>query len=389
MKKVLYITTALLIALFTSCSSEAEDSGLSKDASSGSPSDSSGGDGGGNGGNSQAGIVTAGEWNDLYNWDFWTNLMNEETYSGKQEYWGFYTKNRVSISVENNKTAVVNAKVELKKDDTTIWSTKTDNFGKAELWIGLVQESTIDISTYSLFVNDTKIDAPLKLYKDGINTVELTSNTPKSDRVELSFIVDATGSMSDEINFLKDDLLDVIQKVKAKDENLNIYTSSVFYRDSGEDYVVKHSDFTNDVNSTINYIKQQSANGGGDYPEAVHSGLDRAINELQWSNTARTRLAFLILDAPPHYNTPVVESIKSSIKNAAEKGIKLIPVAASGVNKETEFLLRFFSISTNGTYVFITNDSGVGNDHIEATVGDYQVEKLNDLMVRLITKYSE
>ena len=50
--------------------------------------------------------------------------------------------------------------------------------------------------------------------------------------------------------------------------------------------------------------------------------------------------------------------------------------------------MRFFSITTNSTYVFITNDSGIGNDHLIASVGEYQVENLNDLMVRIITKYS-
>jgi len=45
-------------------------------------------------------------------------------------------------------------------------------------------------------------------------------------------------------------------------------------------------------------------------------------------------------------------------------------------------------MATNGTYVFITDDSGIGEDHIEATVGDYEIKTLNDLIVRLITKYT-
>jgi hypothetical protein len=64
-------------------------------------------------------------------------------------------------------------------------------------------------------------------------------------------------------------------------------------------------------------------------------------------------------------------------------------VAASGVDKDTEFMLRFFEVATGGTYVFITNDSGIGNDHIDASVGDHEVEKLADLMIRLIKKYTE
>ena len=67
----------------------------------------------------------------------------------------------------------------------------------------------------------------------------------------------------------------------------------------------------------------------------------------------------------------------------------MIPVAASGVDKNTEFMLRFFAVTTGGTYVFITNDSVVGNDHIAASVGKYEVEQLNRLIIRLIDYYTE
>lgn len=49
--------------------------------------------------------------------------------------------------------------------------------------------------------------------------------------------------------------------------------------------------------------------------------------------------------------------------------------------------MRSFAILTNGTYVFITDDSGIGNDHLEPTIGEFKVEKLNDLMVRLVDEY--
>ena len=44
---------------------------------------------------------------------------------------------------------------------------------------------------------------------------------------------------------------------------------------------------------------------------------------------------------------------------------------------------------TEPQYIFITNHSGVGGDHIEPTIGYYQVEQLNDLIVRLIKEYTE
>ena len=71
----------------------------------------------------------------------------------------------------------------------------------------------------------------------------------------------------------------------------------------------------------------------------------------------------------------------------AEKGIRLIPLASSGVNTETEFLLRSWAVMTGGTYTFLTNHSGIGGDHLEPTIGEYEVEKLNDLLVRVIAEY--
>jgi hypothetical protein len=154
-------------------------------------------------------------------------------------------------------------------------------------------------------------------------------------------------------------------------------------------YITRGENFANDVSTTREYISKQYANGGGDYPEAVHSALESALQDLSWNESARARIAFLILDAPAHHESDVIESLQKSIKEFAKNGIKIIPVAASGVDKDTEFMLRFFEVATGGTYVFITNDSGIGNDHIDASVGDHEVEKLADLMIRLIKKYTE
>ena len=96
----------------------------------------------------------------------------------------------------------------------------------------------------------------------------------------------------------------------------------------------------------------------------------------------------MLLDAPPHKQDDVIKSLQSTIPQYAAKGIRIIPIAASGVDKPTEFFLRFTAIATDATYVFLTNDSGIGGDHIKATVGDYEVELLRDLMIRLIKQYS-
>ena len=413
MKKAILLLTASLLFIMMSCSSDeggsrsetASNSGIGLFDSTGggfggssggvSGSDPTGGSGdpdGGTGGEpgESPGLITAGEWNDLDTWDFWKTLNEKEEFSGKASYWDFYTSNRISVELRNNDNPVIDADLVLSKDGESVWEARTDNFGKAELWIRLFEEgSSPDMSAYDLTVNGITTNTSLNLYDQGVNVINVSAIGSRTNHIDLAFIVDATGSMGDELEFLKSDLNDVIQKVESNNTNLEISTGSVFYRDEGDDYVVRTSGFSSNLNNTVGFISIQRAEGGGDYPEAVHSGLDEAVNNLQWSEEAKARIAFLILDAPPHHTADVIANMQNSIKTAAAKGIKVIPVTASGIDKDTEFLMRFFSISTNGTYVFITDDSGIGGEHLEPSIGEFEVEFLNDLMVRLINKYTE
>ena len=162
--------------------------------------------------------------------------------------------------------------------------------------------------------------------------------------------------------------------------------AAVFYRDFGDDYITRINDFTTTKSTVVDFVKNQNAGGGGDFPEAVEEAMKAAVQQ-NWSTSARARILFLILDAPVHDDQQKLNTLKEQVKLAAAKGIIIIPVAASGVDKASEFLFRFMAQATNGTYTFLTNHSGVGNAHITPTVGNYQVEFLNNLMVRLITKY--
>ena len=337
----------------------------------------------------QGGLVTAGEWNDLNNWDFYQKTLMKEPFKGFPDDWQMYTNHRIAVALTAKNKPVANATVTLFRNDTPIWTAKTDNLGRAELWVGAFQkEKELNPTLLWLKVNEQWVSTAA-ISETQVNRIALDETLPSpTNQVQIAFMVDATGSMGDELEFLKMDLKKVINEVQKTNTQLKISTATVFYRDEGDEYVVKHSPFTEDINQTTEFISQQRADGGGDFPEAVDKALVQ-LNQLQWQPEARTRIAFLVLDAPPHNKPAVISSIQYSVKTAAASGIKLIPVVASGIDKTTEFLMRFIAMYTNGTYVFITDHSGIGNKHLEPSVGEYQVEKLSDLMVRLIKKYSE
>lgn len=337
----------------------------------------------------QGGLVTAGEWNDLDNWDFYQKTLMKEPFKGFPDDWQMYTNHRIAVALTAKNKPAANATVTLFRNDTPIWTAKTDNLGRAELWVGAFQkEKELNTALLQLKVNEQWVSTAT-ISESQVNRITLDETLPSpTNLVQIAFMVDATGSMGDELEFLKMDLKKVINEVQKTNTQLKISTATVFYRDEGDEYVVKHSPFTEDINQTTEFISQQRADGGGDFPEAVDKALVQ-LNQLQWQPEARTRIAFLVLDAPPHNKPAVISSIQYSVKTAAASGIKLIPVVASGIDKTTEFLMRFIAMYTNGTYVFITDHSGIGNKHLEPSVGEYQVEKLSDLMVRLIKKYSE
>ena len=339
-----------------------------------------------------SGLLTAGEWNDLEHWKFWTNIINDNDYSGKMSYWKFYPQQLVAVKVvDGNDIGVANVPVTLLNGKQVEFTTKTDNEGYAYCWINLFHDKNQNQNDLWLIVDGVVISGQLKISsrenrKLNINTVvDKDAKHPKTT-ADIAFIVDATGSMSDEIRFLKSDLNYIIDRAKFE-SNIGLRTAALFYRDIGDSYLTRHDDFTDNVARTQEFVSRQSANGGGDYPEAVHTALEASLQNLSWDEGARARIAFLILDAPAHYEEDIIKSLQNSIRLFAKKGIKLIPVAASGVDKETEFMLRFFDLATGGTYVFLTDDSGIGNSHIKATVGNYQVESLAELMIRLIKKY--
>ncbi len=340
-----------------------------------------------------SGVVTAAEWNDMAEWKFWGSLMNNSEWVAHASSWMFYpNKFAYVLACTADEKPVAGCKVVLKKDGEEIWSAVSDNTGVAVVWDGMFStEFNPSSEGYTLEVGGEALPqfefTTLSKSEPAVNKC-VVAGIKKDNAIDVAFIVDATGSMGDEISFLKADLLDIIDLV-SKQCTASVRTGTVFYRDEGDEYVTKHSKFTKKVEETAKYISKQEANGGGDYPEAVHTALLEGIQLLDWDSNARSHIAFLILDAPPHHTDPIIAACQKAVSDYSKYGIKLIPVACSGIDKETEYLLRSFALATNGTYVFITDDSGVGGDHIEATVGEYEVEKLRDLIARLIIAYAK
>lgn len=339
----------------------------------------------------KAGQLTAGEVNDFSNWEYWKGLTEAELKQWKN-HWKFNPTSRYSVILKNQDGyPVINKTLHLvDANKQIIWTAKTDNTGRAELWFKPNEDQNTSAEKLSIMDDAKKVIVNQAVeFHNGINFYEYKVNCDDTQKVNIAFMVDATGSMGDEISYLQAELYDVIERTKKALPKADLTMGSVFYRDAGDEYVVKNFDFTSNISAVTKFIKKQSAGGGGDYPEAVVEALDASINQINWDEDAQTKLLFVLLDAPPHHDEERVNKLQQLTKIAAEKGIRIIPVAASGIDKSTEFLMRAIALETNGTYLFITNHSGIGNHHIEPSTDSYKVEMLNDLIYRIILQFSE
>lgn len=317
-----------------------------------------------------AGRLTAGEVNDFAKWYFWPTVI-DSTHKEFIKDWKLSPKKRYTVQVKNQAGyPIANYPVNLTdRQGNTVFQALTDNTGKAELW------------------ND--LNGPLAdVDQPEWQTIIVEDPCEAAEGVDVLFVFDATGSMYDELSYLQAEMKDVIARSKAATGGLNIRTGAVVYRDHGDVYLTRISRLTEDIETTKSFIDQQSANGGGDYPEAVPEALMAAINCGGWDAYARARIAFLILDAPCHKDSVTIALMHEQILNAAAQGIRIVPIVCSGIDESSELLMRCIALATNGTSFFLTDDSGIGNKHLKPTTDTLKVEHLNDMLVRTIVEFS-
>jgi hypothetical protein len=343
-----------------------------------------------------AGTLTAGEIHDFSKWKLWSDL-NEGELKAYQQIWRMAPVERYCTIVQNKKgMPVADARVELLDESgNLIWQGRSDNKGQCEVWNNFFTDKTpqkVDQIRVSAEGKRELIKRP-KEFSKGVNSVKMDLACDVQENVDIAFVVDATGSMGDEISYLQAEMVDVITKVKSKNEDTKLRLASVFYRDHEEEYVVKSSPFSENIQLTSKFVNQQYAEGGGDGPEAAEEALMEALDKLIWSSSARARLLFFVLDAAPHEMEENLMLMEKYTLKAAAMGVRIIPLVASGSDyysdKSLEYLMRCEALATNGTYAFLTDHSGVGMSHTAPSTDKYKVELLNDLLVRIIRQFSE
>jgi|GEM_PF-2548920 len=197
--------------------------------------------------------------------------------------------------------------------------------------------------------------------------------------LEVGFVLDTTGSMGDELAYLKVEMRSIAQTIAQEFPGVEQRYALVAYRDHNDAYVVRHHDFE-PLDAFVKHLGAESAGGGGDFPEAMDAAMQSAT-ELDWSPSA-AQLMFLVADAPPH--AADYQRYVSATESLANANVSVYPVASSGVDTVCEYLMRWAARTTGGEYIFLTDHSGIGNPHADPHVDQYELKTLRDHMLDVI-----
>ncbi len=215
-------------------------------------------------------------------------------------------------------------------------------------------------------------------------TLDAESST-QPVRLDVHFLIDATGSMSDEIAQLKENMISVSEQIEALPLNPNVRFGMTIYRDRGDLFISRTFDFTPDVAVFTEELARVQAEGGGDYPESLNEGLHNAIHLPEWRGEDTVSMIFLLADAPPHLDYAQDYDYAADVFAAAETGIKIYPLASSGLDDQGEYVFRQLAQISGGKFLFLTYGAG-GAPGEETThhVDDYSVLSLDELVVRMV-----
>jgi Mg-chelatase subunit ChlD len=215
--------------------------------------------------------------------------------------------------------------------------------------------------------------------------VPLAGRSGPVNAMDVALVIDTTGSMGDEMAYLQAELDSIVARLKQDAGNLDLRIGVVLYRDEGDDYVVRSSPLTRDVASIRSMLAAQDADGGGDTPEAVDQAMAAAAT-LDWRPNAAKALV-LVADAPPHDDRH--NATLDATGALRSQGVQIVPIAASGVEATAQYMMRTMAALTQGRYIFLTDDSGVGNPHEEPDVACYVVTHLDQLIGRVLAGIAE
>ena len=154
------------------------------------------------------------------------------------------------------------------------------------------------------------------------------ANAVTNKKLDLAFVIDTTGSMSDDLAQVKTDMGSYLRSLQSSDTDYRI--AIVDYRDfpertgASQDYPYRvQLDFTNEYSAINASINALSLGNGGDGNETIYSALTDGLDSLSWRKNA-AKAVILMGDAPALDPEPKTGyTLDATIEKLGGQGVEL------------------------------------------------------------------
>ncbi len=182
--------------------------------------------------------------------------------------------------------------------------------------------------------------------------------TAKRPTIEVAFVLDTTGSMSNLIEGAKRKIWSIASRIAQGKPTPVVRVGLIGYRDRGDQYVTKRYDLTDNLDAVYENLQRFSAAGGGDTPEHVGRALGEAVKQFSWSQDRKTlKMIFVVGDAPPQtYGDGW--NYKSWAKKAIASDI-VVNTVRCGPDEQTRKAFQAIAHLADGSFTTISGSGGM------------------------------
>lgn len=201
-------------------------------------------------------------------------------------------------------------------------------------------------SARGIDVTETAVSPPVNRLED-----QATAN-----QIDVVLLIDATGSMSEELSSLKMGLETIASQLNTLPESITLRYGFVIYQDQAKSDDPYLFNLTSDWNLFAENLMRITAVGGGDYAENLNEGFEMAVTSMNWQANGAAKLIILLGNAPPHLNDSTSLPYQDSARLAAEQNIILFTIGSDGLNAQGEEIYQQIAQMGNGRFLVLSDD---------------------------------
>jgi hypothetical protein len=205
-------------------------------------------------------------------------------------------------------------------------------------------------------------------------------------RVEVTFVLDSTGSMGGLIEGAKQKIWSIANSIVSQKPTPEVRIGLLTYRDRGDEYVTRKFDLTDDIDAVFKNLQTITAEGGGDDPESVNQALHEAVTGMSWTGDRKVlKIIFLVGDYPPHMDYADDVKYPATCRDAVKRGL-IIDTVQCGEVSETTAVWREIARLSEGSYVALAQS---GNMTVVTTPFDTEIARTSEEIGSTVVAYGE